>query len=623
MQTRSIADDQSATVILPAEPSQVEQFAATELQRCLHASLGWNVNVSNGNVTRENGSIFFIGSLDSGITKARGCPAIDQVKVSALRDDGVYLKGDGKNVVLLGIGRRGSLNAVYTYLEKYVGCRWPEPGREFIPKLSVLKLDVDHAHDPAFVYRGVALHGPCTPAFYHQIIDWLGKNRLNTLQFSCEVYDQQRPELLNDVLDRGLLPKIGAHSRQYFYSSEEYFQLHPEQFALVKGKRIGSTQICYSNHDSVPEYAKNVVQYLKARPEIAIVGLWPSDGFGFCECDQCTSGSTTDILLDYVNSVSQAVHDHNPEVKVEFLSYIHYTVPPQNVKPLQYVVPTYCEYQSRNQFHPITDERSSNFKCREQLEQWVRVSNQATVYSYYADDVIKKFLYNPVPDVVLADLQYYRRIGVAGNSVLMMNPQNWWANAPHMYAYARASWDLTDTLPRINDDYFTSVYGPAATAMQAHQHAARALFDTTFGHGQTGEDILFKFQIDNFNPANEASSRQQFADSVREMRDHLAEAVSATNDPTVMARIEILDQDAQLMELIYGVINEAACFEIDKDASRQTRVRTLMERVGANEVAGKEDIRRNIIKSLLKPLTTVLGPEEAAQYNPHVVLPIE
>ena len=71
----------------------------------------------------------------------------------------------------------------------------------------------------------------------------------------------------------------------------------------------------------------------------------------------------------------------------------------------------------------------------------MKVSNQATVYSYYADDIMKRFMYQPVPDVVLSDLQYYRRIGVAGNSVLMMNPQSWWAHGPHMYAYAKAAWD--------------------------------------------------------------------------------------------------------------------------------------------------------------------------------------
>ena len=127
-----------------------------------------------------------------------------------------------------------------------------------------------------------------------------------------------------------------------------------------------------------------------------------------------------------------------PQVKVEFLSYIHYTTPPEKVKPLPYVVPTYCEYWSRNQFHPITDERAVERKVPPiSSSSGSKSSHQATVYSYYADETMKRFLYNPVPDVVLADLQYYRGIGVAGSSVLMMYPQSWWVDGPHMYAYAK------------------------------------------------------------------------------------------------------------------------------------------------------------------------------------------
>ena len=186
--------------------------------------------------------------------------------------------------------------------------------------------------------------------------------------------------------------------------------------------------------------------------------------------------------------------------------------------------------RSRNQFHPITDDRASNANCRRQLEQWVKVSNQATVYSYYADDVIKRFMYQPVPDIVREDLQYYQRIGVAGNSVLMMNPQSWWAHGPHMYAYAKSAWDATTKLDDINKDYLVSLYGHAADAMQAHQQATRNLFDTEFAYGQTGEEILSNFRIKNFDAAYETLNLERFHQAVSRMRDSLADAKSATAD---------------------------------------------------------------------------------------------
>jgi hypothetical protein len=614
---------QSALIVLAPNASRVDKFAAAELQRCLVQALGWNVLISDAKQASPDEPVIFVGSFDSDIRSLPGFPRVAEEKIRGLGDEGVCVDGDGKILALVGKGPRGGLYAVYEFLEKFVGCRWPEPGREFVPQLSSLNLKIEHIHKPTFDFRGVALHGPCRDQVYLDIIDWLAKNRLNSLQFSCEVYDGVRRNLLDAILDRGLAPKIGAHSRQYFYSSEKYFPLHPEHFALVGGKRTGKTQLCYSNHDSIAEYADNVISYLRARPEIGVVGLWPSDGYGFCECERCKSGHTTDILLDYINKVAERVHAQLPQVKVEFLSYIHYTEPPKAVKPLPYVVPTYCEYHSRNQFHPITEDRASNTKCRRQLEQWVNSSQQATVYSYYADDIMKRFLYQPVSDVVLADLQYYERIGVAGNSVLMMNPQSWWAHGPHMYAYAKASWDVKANLDGIRRDYYRSLYGPAADAMQSHEKATRELFSTEFDHGESGEGMLFAFRIKKFNPSAEASGLSHFNDAVSRMRNDLTAAKSATRDKWVLKRIDILDQDAQLMGYIYGILNEAAGFKADKNDSRKDQMRALIARVGDNAVAAKEDIRCNILKSLMPHMNSVLGAEEAAKYDRVAVVPPE
>ena len=615
----------AANIVVAPNASRIDKFAAAELKRYLASARGTKGSISESNGALSDGPVFYVGSLESGILDSTGFPRIADEKIKSLEDDGVCLKGDGKNVALVGQGPRGGLNAVYEFLEKQVGIRWPEPGREHIPNPDSLELRVDHVHNPAFCHRGISLVRSLSndESVLLPIIDWVAKNRLNTIQFSCETYDLVRPIILDSILDRGSMMKIGGHSRKYFYPGDKYFQQHPDHFALVNGKRTGETQLCYSDHASVAEYVNNIIGYLKARPEIGMIALWPSDGYGFCECERCKLGATTDILLDYINDASDRIHAQLPQIKVEFLSYIHYTMPPEKVKPRPYVVPTYCEYWSRNQFHPITDDRASNEKCRRQLEQWVKSSHQATVYSYYADETMKRFLYNPVPDVVIADLQYYRGVGVAGNSVLMMYPQSWWVDGPHMYAYAKASWDSAATQHQISGDYFQSLYGPASSAMQAHQHAARALFDTEFGHGQTGEEMLFDFRIKKFNPARETSSKMKFNDGVMRIRECLTAAQSISTDPWALRRIEILEQDAQLMGHIYSILNEAAGYKSDQDDDRKDQMRAIIERVGGNEVATKHDFRCKILKSLMPHVESVLGADEAAKYDRIAILPPE
>ena len=64
------------------------------------------------------------------------------------------MKTVGRNLVLAGRAPRGTLYAVYTFLEDVVGCRWWTSTESFIPKkptLSVPQLDVVYA--PPLRYR--------------------------------------------------------------------------------------------------------------------------------------------------------------------------------------------------------------------------------------------------------------------------------------------------------------------------------------------------------------------------------------------------------------------------------------------------------------------------------------
>ena len=56
------------------------------------------------------------------------------------------------------------------------------------------------------------------------------------------------------VLDRGLLPNIGGHSREYYLATAKYRPEHPDWFATNQGRK--TEQICYSNYESVPTYAR-------------------------------------------------------------------------------------------------------------------------------------------------------------------------------------------------------------------------------------------------------------------------------------------------------------------------------------------------------------------------------
>ena len=584
-------DTPRAVIVLPAGPSEIERFAATELARCLEAAAGWKTTVQEGSADAQASVRFWVGMAEPARLQVAGFPmAKFEKRLDELIADGVCIMGDRRDVVLVGKAPRGALNAVYTFLETRLGFHWPEPGEEFVPNVSEPKFDgLEIVSNPAFPYRGIAIHGRCGGEFFAKLADWLAKNRLNGFQVFCGHYDQLRPKALPEIIKRGLFPNIGGHSRGYFFPSDTYFKEHPEYFALVGGQRQAHTQLCYSNLASVPEYAANVVKFAKERPEIGMVSLWPEDGYGFCECDLCKSKSPTDVILNYANALATVIGKELPELKCEFLSYILYTVPPQTIKPVPNLVPTYCEYWSRNQFHPITMDLSQNKKCRSELDGWIAASQEVTIFSYYGDDCIKRYLYNPVMDVIVADFRHYQQVGLKGHFLLLTNPESWWSNAPHLYAYSKAAWNPAVELATIETDYYDSLYGPASTAMQAHAKACRALFDLKTAQGPTGEDVLFGFNFGSYTPEKDAETRQQVTDAMARIKETLQQARATSPRPYVAAKISKLESDADFVEGVFISSCEACLASATDSQERRKQAIGMIEKTLTLDVLATDD----------------------------------
>jgi hypothetical protein len=605
----ALAAGTRATIVLPAQPTEVEQFAAQELARCLQAACDCEVVVVDAASGQMAAPVFWLGTVETPSRLAPLPAGQAAARADRLIEDGVCLYGDGRDVVLLGDGPRGALNAVYTYLEQQIGFHWPDPGQEFVPPAAELKTaGLDAVSNPAFAYRGIAIHGACGPEWFIQILDWLAKNRMNAFQLFPGHYESLRPQALGDITKRGLLPNIGGHSREFFFPAETYYPEHPEWFALLEGERVLDTQLCYSNLASVPQYAANIIAYLKTRPEIHMASLWPSDGYGFCECQTCAAGQTTDILLNYCNEVTQQIVAELPQMKTEFLSYIHYTVPPREVRPHPQLVPTYCEYWSRSQFHPITEGRNSNAKCREELRTWIDVSAEATLFSYYGDDCIKRFVYNPLMDVIVTDMRYYKIIHLAGHFVLLTNPESWWSNAPHLYAYARTSWDPEVDLETLEADYYDSLYGPASPAMRAHARDCRALFDMKTVQGGVGENVVWGQRFPAYDTAKDSAARLQGAQAVDKLRAHLSSAAARASGEYVTERIRKLQAAADYVGWLYEFICESHCVEADPTPESQERLLALAEKGLELEVVAEDDRRgyrsaRNVLIATARRLT--------------------
>ena len=225
---------------------------------------------------------------------------------------------------------RGLLYAVYSLLEE-LGCRWVFPGdaEEVVPRLETLQARAGKRRSiPRLVRRGLALYqlNERTQDLAVGIIDWMAKNRLNHLMtswernFETDGHDMRwkdvAPELLAEVQKRGITLEVSEHMTHLFFPPEMFDQ-HPDWFALVDGARTRG-QICFSNDEAVAYFGEQLSEFSAVHPEIDVIGTWPLDGLGYCECKGCRQPYTA---FEAFETWADSVNEVRPGLEVEFLAY--------------------------------------------------------------------------------------------------------------------------------------------------------------------------------------------------------------------------------------------------------------------------------------------------------------
>ena len=309
-------------ILLPSCACNTGKFAAEELGKYVKKMTGIELPVVMEN--KEGSPVFtFEKSFDKEI-----------------RFDGFRISCKGKDVVFSAAMPGGILNGVYTFLEEN-GCCWTWMGEEneVVPEKDFLDVK-EGVTNPALEFRGECIFSVCKENVNEikVILDFLAKNRFNMLMTSTK-RTEKRPgawkvnwidvekELLPELQKRSMILNISEHSGRWFFPTS-LFEEHPDWFAMNKeGKRFSTGQICYGNEEAV-EYLKNAyVAYAKEHPEVKILGTWPEDGYGFCQCEKCKQGG---VVLKAVNKIAKALYEVRPDLLVEYLSYTRETsdVPP-------------------------------------------------------------------------------------------------------------------------------------------------------------------------------------------------------------------------------------------------------------------------------------------------------
>ncbi|MCL2745096.1 MAG: hypothetical protein FWE67_14725, partial [Planctomycetaceae bacterium] len=135
-------------IVLPAEPTAVEQTAAKELKQHLDAVTGADFVIVKESEVDGTKPQLLIGN------SKRLKELLPQLDITKIPYDGIVIKTVGKDIIFVGHPQRGTLYAVNTFLEDAVGVRWWTSTESFIPKKPTLEVPAQNIeYAPKLIFR--------------------------------------------------------------------------------------------------------------------------------------------------------------------------------------------------------------------------------------------------------------------------------------------------------------------------------------------------------------------------------------------------------------------------------------------------------------------------------------
>jgi len=461
---------QELPIEVPGEPSETLSFAADQLSYYLAIITGRRFPVGRG-----PGRIRLSCAME-------GPEGSYEIRVLT---DGVELRGTDDLALL---------HAVYEFLETKCGCRWLAAfeGDEIVPRIEDLSVPLcSERREPACTHRAFT-NFPDIDRRTVRMVDWMCKNRFNRFMVFANVqgaFDRYREILKPHLALRGMKVEMGHHSFRYWLPPQEFFSEHPEWYAQIGGKRVPDGQLCTSNATVSDTVADRICEFLDGNPEIDLIGLWPNDGYGWCECSQCAKLepqrpsamrppqlARTDTYIEFVNRVARRVHEAHPDKRLSALAYVNYVEPPtldlaENVD-VCYAAMNRC---FKHPFYGGAECTRENARYAEYFDQWrQRVPGSLYLFCYLMLIDMCSVPYD-ITGMLGPNFRWLAEHGCDGY-VMEFKPDEWGPFGVNGHLIGRLSWDPDLDVDAWLAGYYADLYGPAAPQMLAFHKAYQDRF---------------------------------------------------------------------------------------------------------------------------------------------------
>ncbi len=346
----------SYSIVIDADSPETEQYAAAELQYWIKEVSGAELPIAAEGIPGKR-LIVGGGDFEPG-------------------DDSFTYRSEGGDILFQGGSRRGTLYAVYSFLEKEFGCRWYSSAVSVAPKMDRYSFRSLYNHEePGILIRdNCVLDVRTNPVFSarqrNNFIKVPSRTPAMTVPGSAEGY-------------------WGVHALGYHVPSAKYYKSHPEYFALRDGKRQeGYAQLCLSNPDVLEIVIKSLRNVMSNEPDYLIYSVEQNDNQLYCECENCNAlaakyGAQSGVMIWFVNQVADAVKDEFPGKFVGTFAYQYTRHAPRDIVPRENVVVRLCSIECCL-LHNY-DECEMNLSFAKDLGDWGSIAPHLYIWDYVTD----------------------------------------------------------------------------------------------------------------------------------------------------------------------------------------------------------------------------------------------
>jgi hypothetical protein len=247
---------------------------------------------------------------------------------------------------------------------------------------------------------------------------------------------------------------LWVHTLHRLLPPEQYFETHPEYYALRNGVRL-KDQVCLSHPEVLELVCSNLSKEIAKNPKAKYWSVSQMDNYNYCECSAChhtdsLEHSQAGTMLRFVNEVAKRF----PDQIISTLAYQYTRSAPVLTKPEPNVNIMLCTIEENR----AKSLRGTSFE--KDLKNWSDLTKNILIWDYVINF---SHMVMPFPNwpTLQENLLMFQAYGVQ-----MLFEQGYNAPSSEMqplraYLLSKWAWDPTRDATKLIFDFTNYFYGPA------------------------------------------------------------------------------------------------------------------------------------------------------------------